>query len=248
MARPKPALPRLHTSRSLARSAIPDNLPIGRPVPNVRIYLLDGHLNPVPVGVPGELHIGGVGVAQGYFNRPELTAEKFIPDPFCSPLPVCTAPEISLVICRLARLSFWVVATTRLRFAAFASNSEKSKLRWQNFLGCGKLPWSPKKKFPARNVWRHILSCSSAANPVPAKFRSFLRQQLPDYMVPSAFVFLDSMPMTPNGKINRQGLPEPEFDFASTETAVAGDALQWQLAGSGKRCWEKSRLEFATTF
>ena len=65
-----------------AADAIPENLPIGRPVANCRIFLLDQRLNAVPVGVPGELYIGGVCVAQGYHNRPELTAEKFIPDPF----------------------------------------------------------------------------------------------------------------------------------------------------------------------
>lgn len=220
----------------LSLDSIPDNLPIGRPVPNVRIYLLDAHLNPVPVGVPGELHIGGVGVAQGYFNRPELTAEKFISDRFAS--------EAGARMYRTGDLARYL-PSGEIEF--LGRRDEQIKIRGFR-IELGEIE-SALAKYPGVRevavVARERISGekSLVAYVVPeqrteisaGKFRNFLRQQLPDYMVPSAFMFLDSMPMTPNGKINRQGLPEPEFDLASTETTVAGDALQWQLC----RIWEE---------
>ena len=216
--------------------AIPDNLPIGRPVPNVRIYLLDGHLNPVPVGVPGELHIGGVGVAQGYFNRPELTVEKFIPDPF-SYEPGARMYRTGDLARYLpsGEIEFLGRRDDQIKIRGFRIELGEIESALAKFPGVREVAVVAKEKDPGEKCLVAYLVLQQRGEHSPAKFRSLLRQQLPDYMVPAAFVFLDSMPMTPNGKINRQGLPEPEFDFASTETAVAGDALQWQLS----RIWQE---------
>ena len=216
--------------------AIPDNLPIGRPVPNVRIYLLDGHLNPVPVGVSGELHIGGVGVAQGYFNRPELTAEKFIPDPFFSDAGARMYRTGDLArYLPSGEIEFLGRRDDQIKIRGFRIELGEIESALAKFPGVREVAVVAKEKVPGEKCLVAYLVLQQKADASAARFRSLLRQQLPEYMVPSAFVFLDSMPMTPNGKINRQGLPEPEFDVASAETAVAEDALQWQLS----RIWQE---------
>ncbi len=230
-------------------SAIPENLPIGRPIPNVRIYLLDGHLNPVPIGVPGELHIGGVGVAQGYLNRPELTAEKFIPDPFSS--------EAGASMYRTGDLARYL-PSGEIEF--LGRRDDQIKIRGFR-IELGEIESALAKHPTVRQVaviakekaWGDkclvaYLVLEQRAEASAAKFRAFLQEQLPDYMVPSDFVVLDSMPMTPNGKINRRGLPEPEFNVLFSQTAVAGDALQWQLTRIWQDVLEKKQIGIRDNF
>ena len=103
--------------RVTAVAADATTVPIGRPIGNTEVYILDAHFNPVPIGVSGELHIGGDGLARGYLNRPELTAEKFIKHPFSAdPLADCIRPETELDTCRMATSSFWVDWTIRSKF------------------------------------------------------------------------------------------------------------------------------------
>ena len=165
--------------------AIPDNLPIGRPVPNVRIYLLDGHLNPVPVGVPGELHIGGVGVAQGYFNRPELTAEKFIPDPF-SYEPGARMYRTGDLARYLpsGEIEFLGRRDDQIKIRGFRIELGEIESALAKFPGVREVAVVAKEKVPGEKCLVAYLVLQQRGEPSPAKFRSFLRQQLPDYMVP----------------------------------------------------------------
>lgn len=216
--------------------AIPENLPIGRPVPNVRIYLLDGHLNPVPIGVPGELHIGGVGVAQGYFNRPELTAQKFVADPFSSEpgARMYRTGDLARYL-PSGEIEFLGRRDDQIKIRGFRIELGEIESVLAKLPGVREVAVVAREKAPGEKYLVAYVVPEQQVEANPAKFRSVLRQQLPDYMVPSVFMFLDSMPMTPNGKINRQGLPEPEFDVASSEMTVAGDAMQWQLC----RIWQE---------
>jgi aspartate racemase len=214
--------------------AIAENIPIGRPVANTRIYLLDRHLNPVPIGVAGELHIGGVGVAQGYLNRPDLTAEKFIPDVFS------TEPGARLYKTGdLARylpsgeIEFLGRGDDQVKIRGFrvelgeieAALAKHPRIRETAVVAREDVPGD--KRLIAYFVVRH------GGKATPADLRRHLQHQLPDYMVPSTFIALRAMPLTPNGKIDRRGLPAPEHE-ASNEIAIATDAQQSQLV----KIWE----------
>jgi amino acid adenylation domain-containing protein len=230
-------------------SAIPENLSIGRPVPNVRIYLLDAHLNPVPVGIPAELHIAGVGVAQGYFNRPELTGEKFIPDPFSS--------EAGARMYRTGDLARYLPSgeieflgrkDDQIKVRGFRIELGEIESQLAKHPGVSQVVVIAKQKPSGDKYLVAYLVMEPQAEASPASLRSFLKEQLPDYMVPSAFMVLDSMPMTPNGKINRRGLPEPDFDAPSPESAVASDALQWQLTRIWQEVLEKKHIGIRDNF
>jgi amino acid adenylation domain-containing protein len=216
-----------------AGQPIPKNIPIGRPLPNCRIYLLDEHLNPVPMGVPGELYIAGVCIAQGYHNRPELTAEKFIPDPFSG---------------GGARL---YKTGDRARYLAsgeidfLGRNDDQVKIRGFR-VELGEIEAALGKHPNVREA--AVLATEDASgdkrltaylvpmrgtNLSTGELRSDLQQQLPDYMVPSTFMQLEVMPMTPNGKIDRRALPAPSVETAAED--IATDPFQAQLVG----IWEE---------
>jgi amino acid adenylation domain-containing protein len=215
-------------------SAIPEEIPIGRPVANVRIYLLDRHLNPVPVGVPGELHIGGAGVAKGYLNRPELTAQKFISDPFSSP------PARLYNTGDLARylpsgdIEFLGRRDDQIKIRGFRIELGEIEAALAKHPSVREVAVIAREDVPGDKRLVAYLVPTSGARPTNADLRDYLQQQLPDYMVPSAFVILHSMPLTPNGKVNRRGLPAPEIEAPPDQNAVATDALQSQLV----KIWE----------
>ena len=216
---------------------VPENIPIGRPVANTRIYLLDRHLHPVPVGIPGELHIGGAGVARGYLNRPELTAQKFISDPFCSD------PNARLY--KTGDLARYL-PTGEIEF--LGRGDDQVKIRGFR-IELGEIESALAKHSDVREV--AVIARVSGddsgdkqlvayfvpvqgAQPSTAELRGYLQQHLPDYMVPSAFVILPRMPLTPNGKINRRELPAPSVRTSADETAVATDTFQSELV----KIWE----------
>jgi amino acid adenylation domain-containing protein len=187
-------------------------VPIGRPIPNARVYILDQHLNVVPIGVPGELHIGGAGLARGYLNRSELTEEKFIPNPYS------TEPGA-----RLYKTGDLVryLPTGEIEF--LGRIDQQVKIRgFRIELGeveaaLGKHPHVREALVLAREDASG--NKSLVAYVVPAgdfaltssSLRRFMLEQLPGYMVPAAFVILEAFPLTPSGKIDRLALPAPEL-------------------------------------
>jgi len=188
---------------------------IGRPLANQQVYVLDAHRQPVPVGVPGELWIAGDGVARGYLRRPELTAEKFVPDPFAAaaaesaPARMYRTGDLVRfredgVIDFLGRVDHQVkVRGHRIELgeieAALMQHSEVRQavvvLRTDN-------PEDPQ-------LAAYVVPAGSEA-PAPNTLRDFLKQKLPEHMVPALYVSLERMPVTPNGKIDRKALPAPE--------------------------------------
>ena len=188
---------------------IPDNLPIGRPIANTRLYVLDEQLQPVPVGCPGELHIGGPGVARGYWQRPELTAQKFIPDPF-SPEPQGRLYKTGDIVRYLPDGNIEFVGRTDFQVKIRGFRVELGEIE----AALEKHPAVASGVVTAHDVdgEKRLTAYVVPAGLKPSahELRSFLKERLPEYMVPAGFVFLETLPLTPNGKVNRRALPVPE--------------------------------------
>jgi amino acid adenylation domain-containing protein len=185
-------------------------VPIGKPIANTQCYILDRHLQPVPIGVAGELYLGGVQIARGYLNRPELTAEKFIPDPFRRELGARLYKTGDL--CRhlpdgnieyLGRNDFQV----KLRGMRIELGEIEAKMR--QFPGVREAVVMAREDTPGdKRLVGYVVPASSSEINVD-QFRSFLKTRLPDYMVPAFFLQLKAFPLTPSGKVDRRALPIP---------------------------------------
>jgi amino acid adenylation domain-containing protein len=188
-----------------------DPVPIGRPIANTTVYILDPNSQPVPINVPGELHIGGDGVARGYLNRPDLTSERFVPDPFG------TSPGGRLyktgdlaryradgTIEYLGRMDHQVkVRGYRIELGEIESVlAEHESVKQAVVVAREDTPGDQ------RIVGYVILKSDADAD--PGALRAHVSAKLPEYMVPSSFLFMESYPLTPNGKVDRRALPAPE--------------------------------------
>jgi thioesterase domain-containing protein len=212
-------------------------VPIGRPVSNVRTYVLDDQFQPVPAGVPGELCVGGVQVGRGYLGRPGLTAERFIPDPFSA------APGARLyrtgdlaryrsdgTLEYLGRIDFQV----KLRGFRIELGEVEEVLKQHPAVHRGVVIAREDRPGDQRLVAYVVPAPGEPFDPRPV--RAFLSEKLPEYMVPSAFVALEALPLTPSGKVDRKALPAPEHTGSDDRPHVAPrDNLELQLA----RVWEE---------
>lgn len=212
---------------------------IGRPISNYTAYILNERLEPVALGEPGELCIGGAGVARGYLNRPELTAEKFVRDPFSS------APGARLYrtgdICRFlpdGRLKYLGRADQQIKIRGF--RIELGEI--ENALSS-----SPAVNQAVARLWTdpdggkklvaYAVPPASGAALSERELRAFLKTRLPDYMVPSSVVFLDRLPLAPNGKIDPNALPAPPAGRPDVDTPYAAPRTPMErvLAGAWSR-------------
>ncbi len=182
---------------------------IGRPISNKRVYILDSRLEPVPVGVPGDLYVAGAGVARGYLNRPELTAEKFLPDPFRSggERMYRTGDRARFLpggdIQFLGRLDDQV----KIRgYRVEIGEIEEALMRHPEVRACAV---AVRQEASGDKRLVGYVVASDGKQPSVTALREFLKTTLLDHMVPSAFVFLDALPLTPNGKLDRRALPDP---------------------------------------
>jgi amino acid adenylation domain-containing protein/FkbH-like protein len=186
------------------------NVPIGRPIANTEIYILDQRLNPVPVGVPGELYAGGDGLARGYWNRPELTAERFVPNPY---------GPAGTFLYRTGDLARYL-PDGRIEF--LGRIDQQVKLRGFR-IELGEIENALTKHPGVRDcvvaldgtgarTKRLIAYVVPAAQPPPntSELRKFLGEKLPEFMIPAVFLMLEKLPLTPNGKVDRKALPAPE--------------------------------------
>ena len=183
--------------------------PIGQPIINVKAYVLDEHLAPVPVGIPGELYLGGACVTRGYHRRPGLTAQRFVPDPF-SGRPGARMYRTGDVVRRLANddLQFLGRADELLKVRGYRiePGEIESVLSSHAAIQLAAVVAQRGGSAEARLV-AYLVLCDGAAAPEPGELRAFLRSRLPDYMVPSAFVRMDALPRTSTGKLDRRALP-----------------------------------------
>ncbi|NCS75868.1 MAG: amino acid adenylation domain-containing protein [Microcystis aeruginosa K13-07] len=185
---------------------------IGRPIANTQVYILDCHLQPVPIGVPGELHIGGMGLARGYLNRPELTQEKFIPNPF-SNYPDSRLYKTGDLARYLpdGKIEYLGRIDNQVKIRGFRIElGEIEALLNQNQAVQSSCVIVREDNLGDKRLVAYVVP-QPEINLTINEIRQFLRAKLPDYMVPTAFVFLDTFPLTPNGKIDRCTLPAPDL-------------------------------------
>ena len=185
-------------------------MPIGRPIANTEIYILDAQRNPVPIGVAGEIYIGGVGLARGYLNQPELTAEKFIHHSF-EGKPVRRLYRTGDLARYLAdgNIGFLGRIDNQVKIRGYRIELGEVECVLGQHVAVREAVVLVREDNPGDK--RLVAYVVPTREPVPTirELRSFLKEKLPDYMVPAAFVFLDALPLTPNGKLDRKGLPEP---------------------------------------
>lgn len=212
--------------------------PIGIPMENVRLYILDEFMNLVPPGVPGELHIGGVGLARGYLNRPDLTATKFIPNPF-NDQPGERLYRTGDLVRHLpdGNIEFLGRIDHQIKIRGFRIELEEiEKVLEQH----------PKIQDVLVLVREHAagdarllayLIPKADENPEVPEIQEHLREKLPEYMIPSALILLESFPLTPNGKIDRNALPAPDYGGSSSRAAYVAprDSVELKLT----QLWEQ---------
>ncbi|MFY0566439.1 amino acid adenylation domain-containing protein [Archangium lansingense] len=206
--------------------------PIGRPLPNFQLYVLDERLQPVPTGVPGELYIGGVGVSRGYLHRPELTAEKFLPNPYSAVPGARLYRTGDLVRYRadgnleyLGRTDFQVkVRGFRIELGELESVLDKHPGVRQGIV------LVREDKPGDKRLVAYVVPSQQQA-PTASELRAYLKEHLPEYMVPSAFVALEQVPLTPNGKVDRKALPAPEASASAAEYIAPRTPTEELLAG-----------------
>jgi amino acid adenylation domain-containing protein len=193
------------------------NLPIGHPISNTQLYILDNHLQSVPIGVAGELYVGGAGVGRGYLNAPELTEAVFIPNPFSHSARARlykTGDKGRYLadgnIEFLGRIDFQV----KIRGFRIELGEIEAVL---NLHPQVQEAIAIAREEQAGN--QYLAAYIVPSSPIETSdLRDFIKQKLPDYMVPNALIFLDRIPLTANGKIDRHALPIPDLKFSSIDT------------------------------
>lgn len=194
------------------------SIPIGKPIGDRKVYLLDGDLHRVPVEVPGELYVGGASVARGYLNQPTLTREKFIPNPFVEG---DTLYKTGDLVRRLpdGNLEFLGRIDTQVKIRGFRIELEEVEAVLNQHPGIKQVVVIVREDRPGdKSLVAYLVAKENP--PTPSILRNFLKTKLPDYMIPAAFVFLEAFPLTPNGKLNRRNLPAPDASQRSLEVDI----------------------------
>ena len=205
-------------------------VPLGRPLPNSRVYVLDAQMSPTPIGVPGEIYIGGAGVARGYFDQPALTKERFVKDPF-STAPGArlyrtgdrarTLPDGTLVF--LGRIDLQV------KIRGFRIELGEIEATLASYPGVKEAVVLVEEESPGdKRLVGYVVPVDPALDVAAA--RAHLEQRLPDYMVPSSFVVLPALPLTPNGKIDRRALAALERHKEDAATVAPRNPIEEILA------------------
>ncbi len=201
---------------------------IGTPIGNTDVYILDDHLNPVPVGVTGNLYIGGVGVARGYLHRPDLTAERFPQHPFKPEERIYFTGDVARYR-RDGRIEFLGRSDHQVKIRGFRIELGEIENSLQTHPAIAQAVVHPQ----GEQLVAYLIARSGAEQPDVAALRTHVQESLPAYMVPHRFLFLDAYPLTPNGKVDRKALPNPDTDGALAATQGIHRAAQSHRRAAG---------------
>jgi acyl carrier protein len=221
--------------------------PIGRPKPNYQAYILDEHLNPVPVGVTGELHIGGAGVSRGYLNRPELTKERFIPDPFRPGGRLYKTGDLARrrldgTIAFAGRIDHQV----KINGLRVELGEIEAALLTHPEVGQAVVVVTTDQS-GARQLTGYLRAEPGSTPPV-ADLRAHLARTLPGYMIPTYLIALDQLPLTANGKIDKAALPAPETVIVRAEPVPPRTLLETMLVDLYATVLSNDRIGAADSF
>ena len=202
---------------------------IGEPIPDLRLYILDAHQEPTPIGVPGEMYVGGAGVARGYLNREELTAQRFVPDPFTpNGARLYRTGDLAR---RLANgdIEYLGRIDSQVKIRGFRIELGEIESALGSHPAVREAVVLAREDTPGDK--RLVAYVVSAEPPADAEaLRAHIRAALPEYMVPAHFVTLEALPLTENGKVDRKALPAPEHSGSEAEYVAPRNATEASLA------------------
>ncbi|QKQ73079.1 non-ribosomal peptide synthetase [Nostoc sp. TCL240-02] len=211
-------------------------VPLGRPLANTQIYLLDKQLQPVPIGVPGELYIGGTGLARGYLNRSDLTAEKFIPNPFAEMgSRLYKTGDIARYLAD-GNIEFIGRVDQQVKIRGFRVELGEIESVLCQHPQVQQAVVSVREDNSNKSLIAYVVSKQTQTLNV-SELQRFLREKLPEYMMPSTFIMLKALPLTSNGKINRNALPESNGD--RPELAANYEPPQTEVEQSIANIWQQ---------
>jgi amino acid adenylation domain-containing protein len=223
----------------------PERVPIGRPIGNTQLYILDHHLQPRPVGIPGEIYVGGLGVAKGYLNRPELTAEAFIPDTFGRKAKGRLYKTGDYGRYRAdGNIEYLGRIDHQVKIRGFRIELDEIEGALRQHPAVHQALVLAREDVPGDKKLVAYIVAEQRARPTVAQVLSYLQARLPYYMVPSACVFLKAFPLTLNGKVDRRALPSPESALSRIEedyVAPKSDSER-QLAVAWKKVLGRQRI------
>lgn len=214
-----------------------ESLPIGRPIPNAQIYILDRHGQLVPIGVVGEIHIGGAGVTRGYLGRPELTAQRFMTDPF--------GVDDQGRLYKTGDLGKWRADGTiefigrndhQVKIRGFRIELGEIEIQLARHERVSEAVVVARQDTPGDKRLVAYITQTDEVAPKVEELRAHLKALLPDYMIPSAFVVMENLPLTPNGKLDRSALPTPEIGAYISQQY---EAPEGEVEETLKRIWQE---------
>lgn len=220
------------------RERLQSEIPIGRPLANVQAYILDPELQPVPAGEAGELYIGGAGLARGYLNRPDLTAEKFIQNPFSDdPNSRLYKTGDSVRYLLDGNIEFIGRIDYQVKIRGFRIELGEIEAAIEQHPAVQQTVVLAREDVPGNKRLVAYVVANQEQPFTIGELRNFLKEKLPEYMVPAAFVMLDTLPLTPNGKVDRRALKAPNSIVSGSERPIADprNQLEFQLT----KIWEE---------
>jgi amino acid adenylation domain-containing protein len=201
----------------------PSILPIGRPIANTKVYVLDQDLNPVPVGIAGELHIAGVGLARGYLNRPELTAEKFIASPFAQGERLYKTGDVVRYV-ESGELEFIGRRDEQVKIRGYRVELGEVEAALGSHPGVGELVVEARGEGSGEKRLVAYVVAAKGKKPTAVELRKYVGEKLPEYMVPWGYVFLESLPLTANGKVDRRRLADAMGELGARSGSGGAEA------------------------
>ena len=208
-------------------------VPIGRPIANVQMHVLDRQMRPVPIGVAGELHIGGVCLARGYFGRPELTAEKFVPNPLSSEpgARLYKTGDLSRYL-STGEIEYLGRMDHQVKIRGFRIELGEIEAVLRQVSGIHDVVVVARERKNSEKYLAAYVVAEDGAALETAELKNQVKDKLPSYMVPAHFIFMDELPLSVNGKVDRKALPEPVINTDSTdESGPALNQMEEILAG-----------------